>query len=159
MSVVLYRIDERLIHGQVVMGWGPQLRVEHYVVADDELATSEWEQDLYRLGVPDTASADFLSVGETRARLADLDADPRRTVVLTRTVAAMGVLAERDGLRGREVNVGGLHHAAGRTERVPYVFLGQAEEEGLQALADEGAEVSARDLPGSRAVALEALLA
>ena len=159
MSVVLYRIDERLIHGQVVMGWGPQLGVEHYVVVDDELATSEWEQDLYRLGLPDTTSADFLTVGDARACLPEIDADSRRTVVLTRTVAAMGALAERDGLRGREVNLGGLYHAAGRTERVPYVFLGQAEEEGLQALADEGVEVSARDLPGSRAVDLESLLA
>ena len=159
MTVVLYRIDERLIHGQLVMGWGPQLGVEHYVVVDDELATSEWEQDLYRLGLPDTASAEFLTVGDARASLGDFDADPRRTVVLTRTVAAMGGLAESDGLRGREVNLGGLHHAAGRTERVPYVFLSQAEEEGLQALADEGVEVSARDLPGSRAVGLAALLA
>jgi mannose/fructose/N-acetylgalactosamine-specific phosphotransferase system component IIB len=159
MSVVLYRIDERLIHGQVVMGWGPQLGVEHYVVVDDELAASEWEQDLYRLGLPETASAEFLSVGDARARLTDLDADPRRTVVLARTVAAMVGLAERDGLRGREVNLGGLHHAAGRTERVPYVFLGRAEEEGLLALADEGVEVSARDLPGSRSVDLETLLA
>ena len=159
MSVVLYRIDERLIHGQVVMGWGPQLRVQHYVVVDDELATSEWEQDLYRLGLPDTASADFLTVGDARARLADLDDDPRRTVVLTRTVAAMAGLAEHNRLRGREVNLGGLHHGAGRTERVPYVFLGRAEEEGLRALANEGVEVSARDLPGSRAVDLEILLA
>jgi mannose/fructose/N-acetylgalactosamine-specific phosphotransferase system component IIB len=158
MSVVLYRIDERLIHGQVVMGWGPQLGVEHYVVVDDELATSEWDQDLYRLGVPDTASADFLTVGDAKARLTDLEADPRRTVVLTRTVAAMAGLAEHNRLRGREVNLGGLHHGAGRTERVPYVFLGRAEEEGLQALADEGVEISARDLPGSRAVDLKALL-
>ena len=158
MSVVLYRIDERLIHGQVVMGWGPQLAVEHYVVVDDELASSEWEQDLYRLGLPDAATADFLTVRDARARLSDLDVASRRTVVLTRTVAAMSGLAEGDGLRGREVNVGGLHHAAGRTERVPYVYLGPAEEEGLQALAAEGVEVSARDLPGSRAVDLEALL-
>ncbi len=159
MSVVLYRIDERLIHGQVVMGWGPQLAVEYYVVVDDELATSEWEQDLYRLGLPDTASADFLTVGDARERLVDLDADSRPTVVLTRTIAAMGSLAKDDALRGREVNLGGLHHAAGRTERIPYVFLGQAEEEGLQALVDEGVEVSARDLPGSRPVDLNALLA
>ncbi len=159
MTVVLYRIDERLIHGQVVMGWGPQLLVEHYVVVDDELATSQWEQDLYRLGLPATATADFLTVEDARARLGDFDADARPTVVLTRTVAAMGGLAEGDGLRGCEVNVGGIHHAAGRTERVPYVFLGRVEEEGLQALANGGAEVSARDLPGSRAVDLEALLA
>jgi mannose/fructose/N-acetylgalactosamine-specific phosphotransferase system component IIB len=38
------------------------------------------------------------------------------------------------------------------------VFLGQEEEEGLKALADEGVEISARDLPGSRAVDLETLL-
>ena len=158
MSVVLYRIDERLIHGQVVMGWGPQLAVEHYMVVDDELATSEWEQDLYRLGLPDAATADFLTVRDARARLNDLDAASRRTVVLTRTVAAMSGLAEGDGLRGCEVNVGGLHHEVGRTERVPYVYLGPTEEAGLQALAAEGVEVSARDLPGSRAVDLEALL-
>ena len=158
MSVVLYRIDERLIHGQVVMGWGPELEVGHYVVVDDELAASEWEQDLYRLGLPDVATAEFLTVADARARLSELDAASPRTVVLTRTVAAMNGLAEGDGLRGREVNLGGLHHAAGRTERVPYVYLGPQEEEGLQTLADEGVEVSARDLPGSRAVALEALL-
>ncbi len=158
MPVVLYRIDERLIHGQVVMGWGPQLEIEHYVVADDDLAASDWEQDLYRLGLPDSSTADFLAVEDARARLDDLDTDPRRIIVLTRTVDAMNGLAERDGLRGREVNLGGLHHASGRTERIPYVFLGQAEEKGLRALADEGAEVSARDLPGSAAVALEALL-
>ena len=140
------------------MGWGPELEVEHYVVVDDELATSEWEQDLYRLGLPDAATADFLTVGDARARLSALDAASKRTVVLTRTVAAMNGLAEGDGLRGREVNIGGLHHAAGRTERVSYVYLGSAEEEGLQALAAEGVEVSARDLPGSRAVALETLL-
>jgi PTS system mannose-specific IIB component/fructoselysine and glucoselysine-specific PTS system IIB component len=158
MSVVLYRIDERLIHGQVVMGWGPELEVEHYVVVDDELATTEWEQGLYRLGLPDTATADFLTVQEARARLSELDAASQRTMVLTRTVAAMNGLAESSGLRGREVNLGGLHHAAGRTERVPYVYLGPAEEEGLQALAAGGVEISARDLPGSRAVTLEALL-
>ena len=159
MSIVLFRIDERLIHGRVVMGWGPQLAVKHYVVVDDDLATSEWEQDLYRLGLPDTVSADFLTVGEARESLSALDANPRPTVILTRTIAAMSGLAEGDALRGREVNLGGLHHAAGRTERVSYVFLGKAEEEGLRALADEGVVVSARDLPESRAIDLEALLA
>ena len=158
MSVVLYRIDERLIHGQMVVGWGPELEVECYVVVDDELAASEWEQDLYRLGLPEVATAEFLTVADARARLSELEAALPRTVVLTRTVTAMNGLAEGDGLRGCEVNLGGLHYAAGRTERVPYVYLGPQEEEGLQTLADEGVEVSARDLPGSRAVALEALL-
>ncbi|HIC54769.1 MAG TPA: PTS N-acetylgalactosamine transporter subunit IIB, partial [Gemmatimonadetes bacterium] len=50
VSIVLFRIDERLIHGQVVIGWGHQLRPDRYAVVDDDLADSAWEQDLYRLG-------------------------------------------------------------------------------------------------------------
>ena len=158
MPVVLYRIDERLIHGQVVMGWGPELRPEHYMVVDDELANSEWEQDLYRLGLPETATAEFLSVVEAAARLEDLESDPRHAVVLTRSVSAMTGLAAGGALRGREVNVGGVHHAPGRTERLPYVFLGSEDQAGLKALEDAGAVVSARDLPSSRAVDLTSLL-
>ena len=66
---------------------------------------------------------------------------------------------EQQALDLAEQRARSARQAAGRTERVPYVFLGPAEEEGLRALADEGARVSARDLPGSRAVDLEALLA
>lgn len=158
MPFVLLRIDERLIHGQVVMGWGPELRPEHFVVVDDELAASQWEQDLYRLALPDDVGAEFLTVKEARARLDALDADARRTVLLTRSVSAMIGLASGGSLRGRQVNLGGLHHAPGRTERLPYVFLGEDEEEGLRAMVEEGVVVSARDLPGSRAVDLQTLL-
>jgi PTS system mannose-specific IIB component/fructoselysine and glucoselysine-specific PTS system IIB component len=158
MSVVLYRIDERLIHGQVVMGWGPELRPEHYLVADDELATSEWEQDLYRLGLPETATAEFLSVVDAKTRLETLESDPRVTIVLTRSVSAMVGLAAGGALQGREVNVGGVHHAPGRTERLPYVFLNSDDEASLKSLEDLEVVVSARDLPSSRAVGLASLL-
>jgi len=158
MSVVLFRIDERLIHGQVVMGWGPELRPEHFVVADDELAASQWEQNLYRLGLPEAATADFLSVSDAAGRLDQLDTDPRPTIVLTRSISAMLGLATGGVLRGREVNVGGVHHAPGRTERLPYVFLDSEDEAHLKALDDAGVTISARDLPSTRAVGLATLL-
>jgi len=52
MSLALYRIDDRLIHGQVVVGWGQPLHVSFIVLVDDEVSSSDWEQDLYRMGVP-----------------------------------------------------------------------------------------------------------
>ena len=158
VPVVLFRVDERLIHGQVVMGWGAELQLEHYVIVDDDLAESDWEQDLYRLGLPEGTTADFLPVGQAAARLEMLEADTRRTVLLTRTIAAMRGLAEEGVLRGREVNLGGLHYAEGRTERLWYVFLDEAEEADLRAIAEQEVTVSACDLPGSRAVGLTALL-
>ena len=53
MAIVLFRVDERLIHGQVVVGWGTRLHPNRIVVVDDDLAVSPWEQDLYTLGLPD----------------------------------------------------------------------------------------------------------
>jgi PTS system mannose-specific IIB component/fructoselysine and glucoselysine-specific PTS system IIB component len=60
-------------------------------------------------------------------------------------------------LAGEEINLGGIHHAPGRREVLPYVFLNEAETQELRALAREGALVSARDLPGTRRVPLEQL--
>jgi PTS system mannose-specific IIB component/fructoselysine and glucoselysine-specific PTS system IIB component len=45
MSLVLYRIDDRLIHGQVVIGWGRPLDVGFIALVDDQVAASDWEQD------------------------------------------------------------------------------------------------------------------
>ena len=52
MPIELYRIDDRLIHGQVVVGWGQPLSLRFIVLVDDEVASSDWEQELYRMGVP-----------------------------------------------------------------------------------------------------------
>ncbi|HZD04341.1 MAG TPA: PTS sugar transporter subunit IIB, partial [Longimicrobiales bacterium] len=142
MPIVLFRVDERLIHGQVVIGWGERLQPDRYLVVDDELAASPWEQELYRLGAGD-ATAVFTDVAEARVRLATWKEDAWRSVLLTRDLESMLRLA-RDGLlRGESVNLGGIHHAEGRTRVRPYLYLGPAEREAIHALEEEeGVSVS-----------------
>lgn len=158
MAIVLYRIDERLIHGQVVVGWGSRLDPTRYVVVDDEVADSPWEQDLYILGLPETVAAVFVSAREGRERLEEWQEDSSRTVLLTRDAGTMVELSQGGRLSGVEVNVGGLHHAADRTEVLSYLHLSERDREELQELEAEGARISARDLPGSRRVPLSELL-
>jgi mannose/fructose/N-acetylgalactosamine-specific phosphotransferase system component IIB len=158
MPIVLHRVDERLIHGQVVVGWGAQLHAARIVVVDDDLAASEWEQELYCLGLPPDITPEFVSVERARTVLDTWRTSSERTIVLTRDVTTMAALG-RDGLlRGAEVNIGGIHHAPGRRQVLPYVFLSGTEESALRDLAANGAEVSARDLPGTRRVPLTQLL-
>jgi PTS system mannose-specific IIB component/fructoselysine and glucoselysine-specific PTS system IIB component len=158
MSVELFRVDDRLIHGQVIVGWGRPLQIDFIALVDDAVASSEWEQEVYRLAVPPRVDLYFDSVESAVRRLPDYLADTRHGLVLTGTVAAMRTLAERTG-RVEHVNIGGLHHAAGRAERLPYVFLSPDEERQLCALQESGADVTAQDLPGSHPVALTTLLA
>jgi mannose/fructose/N-acetylgalactosamine-specific phosphotransferase system component IIB len=159
VSIVLFRVDERLIHGQVVVGWGERLNMDRIVVVDDELSSSAWEQELYCLGVPPSIETSFVAVGEARRSLAGWARDGRRLLVLMRDVDTLVRLAEGGALAGVEVNLGGIHYATGRERVLPYLFLNQLEKEQLRAMADSGVRLSARDLPSSRPVQLDTLLA
>jgi PTS system mannose-specific IIB component/fructoselysine and glucoselysine-specific PTS system IIB component len=157
VSIVLYRVDERLIHGQVVLGWGSQLIPTRYVVVDDELSESEWEQDLYQLGAGD-AEAIFVSVSQCRKLLAGWQSDPVRSILLTRDLSSMLALAEGGLMSEEKVNLGGLHHGPGREQVLTYLHLTQEDRQTLRELGEEVASVSARDLPDATKVSLKALV-
>lgn len=157
MSVELFRIDDRLIHGQVVVGWGQPLGVGFIVLVDDEVRASEWEQELYRMGVPPDVAVVFASVEEGIAALPEWQADERRGIVLTGDITAMARLA--DGSHAvPAVNVGGIHFREGRRERLRYVYLTDAEAAALARLGEHGVEVTAQDVPTGRKVPLAELI-
>ncbi len=149
MGIALLRVDERLIHGQVTVGWGARLQPTRYLVVDDELAQSDWERELMALGAPSDALVEFLSVQTARGLLEEWISSTTRSVLLTRDLDHMVRLARGGMLEGMEVNLGGLHHAAGREEVLPYLFLTSQDRERIVELEEEGAIVSARDLPSS----------
>lgn len=158
MSIVLHRIDERLIHGQVVLGWGSELEPDRYLVVDDEVADAPWERELYEIGVPNGVLVEFHGIEAARRAHPTWASSETRSILLTRLPAAMRALAEDGALRGVEVNVGGIHHAQGREMVLPYVFLGVREKADLRALAAAGAVVTARDLPSAPPISLDRLM-
>lgn len=158
MPIVLFRVDERLIHGQVVIGWGSHLRPDRYVVVDDQLADSDWEQELYRLAVGDGTDVSFHSVADARGRLPEWRESEDRIVLLTRDLDSMLRLARERALEGERVNLGGLHHGQGRSRVRSYLYLDDEDRARVRALDEEGVQVSGRDLPGSLKVSLSDLL-
>ncbi|HEY2377262.1 MAG TPA: PTS sugar transporter subunit IIB [Gemmatimonadaceae bacterium] len=157
MTLVLHRIDDRLIHGQVVVGWGQPLDIRFIVLVDDQVAASEWEQELYRMGVPPEMDVYFLNVEQAVAELPRLRSDARQGILLTGDIDTMRRLVDAGGITS--VNIGGIHHRAGRTQRLRYVFLNNDEESALREIATLGAAVSAQDVPGARPVPLDDILA
>jgi len=153
----LFRIDDRLIHGQVVVGWGQPLDIGFIVLVDDTVASSDWEQELYRMGVPPEMDVYFHSASDAIAALPKYVADARRGILLTGDIATMQRLV--DGGVVDAVNIGGIHSKPGRLQRLRYVFLSPDEESQLRVLASNGVKVSAQDLPGARSVSLPDLLA
>lgn len=157
MTIVLLRLDERLIHGQVVVGWGSQLRPDRFLIVDDALAGSPWEQELYALGAGGAVTL-FVGVDEARRRLAEWRADGIRSILLVRDVHSLARLGEGGTLEGSSVNLGGVHHGPGRREVLSYLHLSPDEESALAGLEQSGAQVSAQDLPSTPRVPFRTLL-
>jgi PTS system mannose-specific IIB component/fructoselysine and glucoselysine-specific PTS system IIB component len=157
VTLELYRIDDRLIHGQVVVGWGQPLDIDFIVLVDDVVATSDWEQELYRMGVPPEMDLYFHTAGDAVDAIPKYRSDARRGLLLTGDIETMRQLVDRAGVT--TVNVGGIHSRAGRTQRLRYVFLSPDEERALRGLAAAGVSVTAQDVPGARAVSLDDLIA
>jgi mannose/fructose/N-acetylgalactosamine-specific phosphotransferase system component IIB len=158
VSLVLFRIDDRLIHGQVVVGWGQPLDIGFIVLVDDEVASSEWEQELYRMGVPPEMDVYFHSVDDAVQALPKYREDPRPGILLTGDIESMLRLVKQTSGEVRDVNVGGIHHRSDRKQRLRYVFLSPGEEQLLRDLAEAGAVVTAQDVPATHPVELEQLL-
>jgi N-acetylgalactosamine PTS system EIIB component len=145
--IVLIRVDNRLLHGQILEAWVPRLRVQKVVIADDLAASSPLALAAMTLCVPPELPIVVRPVGEVD--WAGLAADRSRTLVLVRDVADLSRAAAA-GLTAQlapTVNVGNIHFAPGRHAITPSVFLGDPELETLRSLEGEGFSIEARAIP------------
>jgi PTS system mannose-specific IIB component len=145
--IVLVRVDNRLLHGQILEAWIPRLRAERVIVADDEAADSPLAQAAMCLCIPPEISVDIQPVRDID--YPKLAADPKRSLVLLREVSDLS-RAHASGLSARlapVVNVGNVHFSSGRHPVTPSVFLSGGEVRALRTLAGEGFSVEARAIP------------
>lgn len=149
--ISLVRVDNRLIHGQVVEAWLPHLEVARVVVADDEAAQSPLIRAAMGLAVPPSVSVEIRPLAQVD--FAALSADGVSTLLLLRNIQDVVTAAER-GLQVRSLNLGNVHFEVGRKQVSPSVFLSRADLDRLKMLAGAGAEVEARAVPSDRPVTL-----
>ncbi len=145
--ISLVRVDNRLLHGQILETWIPRLGIEEVVVADDEAAGSELARAAMCLCVPPELPARIVRLGEVD--WAALAAKKAKVLVLVRDVAALAA-ARRAGLSpalARRVNLGNVHFGPGRRAVTPSVFLADPELATLRELVAAGFDVEARAIP------------
>lgn len=149
--IVLSRIDNRLIHGQVIEAWLPHLRVRRLVVADDESAMDPLTRTVMTMAVPPQVTVVLEKVGAVDFR--GMAQDDIRTLVLFRDVAT-ALVARALGLPNGVLNVGNVHAGPGRLALSRSVFLSGDEKTSLNGLQLGGMDVRLQAVPSDSAVAL-----
>ncbi len=152
MSILLARIDDRLIHGQVVVGCCGSLHARRVILCDPEVMADEFQQRLYAAAVPPDIQLDFCDVPGTAEIIAGLgEEECRHLIVVTGSCAAMRDLCESCPSIDR-VCLGGLHHRVEAEEVWPGFFLDAEDRNALRALLDRGIEVVVQRIPGEEAI-------
>jgi PTS system mannose-specific IIB component len=145
--IALVRVDNRLLHGQILEAWIPRLAIREVVVADDAAAADDLARAAMTLCVPPDLPVRVVALADVP--WGELARAPHGVLVLVRDVAALS-RAVAGGLSpalARRVNLGNLHFEAGRRPVTPSVFLAASELEALRALAAAGFEIEARAIP------------
>lgn len=156
-DVQLFRIDDRLIHGQVVIGWATVLNSKTIILCDNSVFENEWEKELYASCAPDYLETKILDVKGTLEYLRQPGQDLSRTIVLVNGPDVIEALVN-EGLQLRNINVGGIHFKEGRENFLPYLYLNKEEIESFKRCIQKGVHFECCDVPTGHKVDLESLL-
>lgn len=145
--IILYRVDDRLVHGQVVEGWVPLLHAEELAVVSDEIAGDEMLRTIMRFATPEGVDLKVMTVAEAVAYLPGAEKSERKVLLLLPGLAEAVTLTEK-GIKIPSLNIGGMHYSAGKNLSIgKAIFLNDQDCAALKVLAAAGIAIEGRGVP------------
>ena len=151
----MHRVDDRLIHGQVVVAWGMRLRPQRIWVVDDAVAASDWERELLESSAPDAVVRVATVVDAALHWEQERDAQGGALLLVRDLATALRLV--QAGAAIATLNLGGLHYAPGKDKINEYIYLGDVDRAAARALRGLNVALNVQDVPAARAVPLEDL--
>jgi PTS system mannose-specific IIB component len=151
MEIVLVRVDDRLIHGQVVEGWLKTIGINHIVVISDAVAADKMQQILLSMAVPRNINVTNFSVEEGASKLKGEGFGKERLLLLLSNPTDVLRLLKL-GLKLTSVNVGGMHFAQGKRQILRNVSVDEQDVKAFREIAAMGVPLEGRVLPSDEMV-------
>ncbi len=145
----LVRIDDRLIHGQVIAVWCRQRSFNRIVIVDDAVAADPFMQDVLRLSAPTGLQVEAYSVADALRVLTGEGITPRTTMVLMKSPQTARRLHDA-GFSFGALNVGGIGHGPGRKNIFKNISASAEEIAILKGLAAQGVKITLLTVPGEQ---------
>jgi PTS system mannose-specific IIB component len=148
-NVVFTRIDDRLLHGQVIVSWVPFLKVNEIVIVDDEYARDEFMASLIKDAAPENLIVNVLSTRDAEKFLNSADSG-NRVLVISRYVEYIESLVDL-GVTIENLNIGGLGFKEGRKKYINAIYMSEKELSILDKISKKGIKVQVQMLPKDKA--------
>ena len=146
MSLVLARVDCRLIHGQVLEAWVPHTRSDFMIVANDELSEDTLQSAILAMAVPPTMEMSIMSVPAAAKALAEGRWKDKRIILLVATLKDALTCLEA-GVKMESLNLGNLVCSPGKRQITGSVHLDEDDMKYMEEIIAHGVRILAQPVP------------
>lgn len=154
-NIVLTRIDNRLIHGQVATQWTNVIGANLILVANDTVASNKMRQSLMDMAAPNGVATRYFSIQKT-IDVIHKAAERQKIFIICETPQDVLKLVE-GGVPIKKVNIGNMHMAEGKRQVAQVVAVDDSDVEAFKKLRDKGVELEIRKVPTESAENVEKL--
>lgn len=145
----LIRIDDRLIHGQVIAVWCRYQRFTRIVIVDDGVAADPFMQQVLGMAAPPGLQVDAISIANAMQILGQDTPERKTTMILLKSPLNARRLYDQ-GLQFPALNIGGIGNAPGRKNIFKNISASLEEIGILKDLANRGVKITLLTVPGEQ---------
>ena len=157
MSIELVRIDDRLIHGQIVMAWHKVCPVERMVVVDDKAASDAIRKMLLETIAPPGVAVSVLTFAQGSEALLQEKFAGEKVMLLVTTPVTLLKLVDC-GISLELVNVGGMGVGPGKKYLTPAVAVDSEQEQAFKELKERGVKMQVQIIPSECPLSMNEIL-
>ncbi|MET4696746.1 PTS N-acetylgalactosamine transporter subunit IIB [Endozoicomonas lisbonensis] len=144
-NIVLVRIDNRLLHGQVAVTWSHHAGGNLILVANDDASSDEVRQNLMDMAAPSTMATRYFSIQKTIDVIHK--ASPAQKIVLVVETPQDVLQLVKGGVPLTQVNVGNMHFSDGKNQVHKTVSVDQSDIESFRSLNEMGVQCTIQRVP------------
>ena len=154
-NIVLTRIDNRLIHGQVATMWSSSVGANLLLVANDEVAGNEFRQGLMDMAAPSFAQTRYFTIEKTINVIHKASESPHIAIICENPQDVLKLV--EGGVPIKKVNIGNMHMAPGKKQVSKAVCVDDEDIKSFKKLKELGVELEIRRVPSESAESIDEL--
>ena len=151
------RIDSRLLHGQVAIGWSKAMNPDRIIVVSDNVAKDDLRKNMIREAAPTGIKAHIVPI----KKMAEVDKDPRfgaTKALLLFENPEDALQAIEDGVQIDTLNVGSMSYAVGKVNANSVLSMNQKDVDTFKKLKEKGIKFDVRKVPSDNPENMDAIL-
>ncbi len=144
-NILLTRIDNRLIHGQVATQWNGTIGANLILVANDKVAENKMRQNLMDMAAPNGVATRYFSIQKTIDVIHK--ASPKQHIFIIVENPEDALRLVEGGVPIKKINIGNMHMAEGKRQVATSVAVNDEDVEAFKKLRDLGVELFIQRVP------------